>query len=61
MRPKWSHFAESWRHSLCARDLLPNLKHLSTQQTIIDRLYQVAANTKEILRESVHDEKPLRM
>jgi len=57
MRPKWSHFAESWRHSLCACDLLPNLKRLSPQQTIIDRLQEVAAQAKEILREPMKREK----
>ena len=59
MRSNGDAFATSWRHALCARDLLPNLKRLSTQPTIMDRLYQVAANTKEILRESVPREKTL--
>jgi len=38
---------------LCAHRFLPNLKSLGAQQSIMDRLHQVAAETKEILCESV--------
>jgi len=38
---------------LCAHHFLPNLKGLGAQQSIMDRLHEVAAETKEILCESV--------
>ena len=44
---------------LCTHRVLPNLKRLSTQQTIIDRLQEVAAQAKEILREPMKREKPM--
>ena len=44
---------------LCAHRVLPNLKRLSTQNPIVDRLQQVAAETKEILCESVQCQKAL--
>jgi hypothetical protein len=37
----------------CAHHFLPNLKGLSTQNPIVDRLHQVAAKTEEMLREPV--------
>ena len=44
---------------LCAHRFLPDLKGPGAQQTVIDRLHEVAAETKEILCESVEREKPL--
>ncbi len=38
---------------LCAHRFLPDLKGLGAQQSIMDRLHEVAAETKEILCESV--------
>ncbi len=38
---------------LCAYRFLPALKGLGAQQSIMDRLHEVAAETKEILCESV--------
>ena len=38
---------------LCAHRFLPDLKGLGAQQSIMDRLHEVAAETKEILGESV--------
>ena len=38
---------------LCAHRFLPDLKGLGAQQSIVDRLHEVAAETKEILDESV--------
>jgi len=43
----------------CTHRFLPNLKRLSLQQTVIDRLQEVAAQAKEILREPMKREKPL--
>jgi hypothetical protein len=57
MNPKWGAFPEPWRHFLCACGFLPNQKFPSMQRTIMDRLYQVAADTKEIVRASVHRQK----
>ncbi len=51
--------AERWYYPLCTDRFLPNLKGLSTQNPIVDRLHQVAAKAKQIMRESVHDEKTL--
>ncbi len=44
---------------LCAHRFLPDLKGLGAQQSIMDRLHEVAAETKEILCESVERQKPL--
>jgi len=44
---------------LCAHRFLPDLKDLSAPQSIMDRLHEVAAETKEILGEFVEREKPL--
>ena len=44
---------------LCAHRFLPDLKGLEAQQAILDRLHEVAAETKEILCESVERQKPL--
>ena len=44
---------------LCARRCLPHLERLRAPQSIVDRLYQVAAEAEEILRESVKREKSL--
>ncbi len=38
---------------------LPNLKGLGAQKPIVDRLEQLAAETKQILREPMKREKPL--
>ena len=38
---------------LCAHHFLPDLKDLGAQQSVMDRLHEVAAETKEILGESV--------
>jgi hypothetical protein len=38
IRPKLGAFAKFGHPLLCNRDFLPNLKRLSMQQTIIDRL-----------------------
>ncbi len=38
---------------LCAHHFLPDLKGLGAQQSIMDRLHEVAAEMKEILCESV--------
>ncbi len=38
---------------LCAHHFLPDLKSLGAQQTVIDRLHEVAAEAKEILCESM--------
>jgi len=42
-------FAERHPHLLSADHLLPNLKSPGAQQSIMDRLHEVAAETKEIL------------
>ena len=44
---------------LCAHRCLPDLKGPGAQQSIMDRLHEVAAEMKEILGESVEREKPL--
>ena len=46
-------------HCLCAHRFLSDLKGLGAQQSIVDRLHEVAAETKEILCESVSRQKPL--
>ena len=38
---------------LCAHRFLPDLKGLGAQQTVIDRLHEMAAEAKQILGESV--------
>jgi len=51
--------AERWHYPLCTHRFLPNLKRLSPQQTVMDRLQEVAAQAKEILRAPMKREKPL--
>ena len=46
-------FAERYARLLSAYRFLSNLKGLGAQQAIMDRLHEVAAETKEILGESV--------
>jgi len=45
----------------CTHRFLPNLKRLRSSYSIIDRLHEVAAEAKEILRESMPRQKPLRV
>ncbi len=59
LRPKWDALAERWHCLLHAYRFLPNLERLSTEEPIVDRLHEVAAETKEILCEAVKREKPL--
>ncbi len=52
-------FAERYPRLLSAYRFLPNLKRLSPQHAIINRLHEMAAEAKHILGESVEREKPL--
>jgi hypothetical protein len=61
MNPKWSAFAPPPGTSSCTHDVLPNLKRPGTQNPIVDRLHQVAAKSKQVLRQSMECEKPLRL
>jgi hypothetical protein len=54
-------FAKRWHHFLCTCHVLPNLEHLRTQEPIVDRLHQVAAKSKQVLRQAMECEKPLRL
>ena len=58
-RPKWSCYTESWLHPSSTHDVLPHRKRPRSQNPIIDRLHQVAAKTKQVLRQSMECEKPL--
>jgi len=51
--------AERWHYPLCAHRFLPHLKGLSSQNPIVDRLHQVAAKAKQIMREPVKRQKAL--
>jgi len=51
--------AERWNYPLCTHRFLPNLKRLSTQNPIVDRLHQVAAKAKQIMREPMKRQKAL--
>ena len=61
MKPKLSAFVPPARTSSCTDHLLPTLKSLGAQNSIIDHLHQVTAKAKEILGESMEREKPLRL
>lgn len=54
MNPKRIAFASPERTSSCTRKVLTNLKRLGPQNSIIDRLQQMAANVKETLGQSMH-------
>jgi|GEM_PF-4255932 len=45
----------------CAYGLLPNLECLSPEESIVDRLHQMAGKAEEILGESMERKKPLRL
>ncbi len=47
------HIEPATPSGLCAHRFLPDLKGLGAQQSIMDRLHEVASETKEILCESV--------
>jgi len=61
MKPKLSAFVPPARTSSCTDHLLPTLKSLGAQKSIIDHLHQVTAKAKEILGESMEREKTLRL
>ena len=48
-------------HPSCTHGFLPNLKRFGAQQSIMDRLHEVVAETKEILCQPVKSQKPLSM
>ncbi len=48
---KWDVCAVRLPHLFCAHHILPNLKRPRPQEPIVDRLPEVAAEAKEILRE----------
>ena len=59
LRTKWDALAERWHRLLRAYHFLPDLERPRSQYPVVDRLDQVAAETKEILSESMQHQKPL--
>ena len=59
--PKWDVLVERWHRLLRAYRFLPYLKRVGPQNSIINRLHEMAAEAKQVLRVSMESQKSLSM